>query len=227
MELFIRFIRGIKTGCLYILYACNETINEWCKMPDEFPQEQLSEAEQIFYASTSKKNLSGVRGRASRTGRTGAVMTPVDFLKGKAKKDYMKNSEVILYNMYDNQIIPYDEFKTLPVEKQVALMTRWREEIGTNNIIKELRISRKKFYDEVLKTLGIETKPRGSGRRQTKKGENTLSETIIQPVFMIVAEGNYLGRSLAAKMAGLAGALDSDSEYAVKIEVRELKTGVV
>lgn len=197
------------------------------KMPDEFPQEQLSEAEQLFYASTSKKNLSGVRGRASRTGRTGAVMTPVDFLKGKAKKDYMKNSEVILYNMYDNQIIPYDEFKTLPVEKQVALMTRWREEIGTNNIIKELRISRKKFYDEVLKTLGIETKPRGSGRRQPKKVETALSETIIQPVFMIVAEGNYLGRSLAAKMAGLAGALDSDSEYAIKIEIRELKTGVV
>lgn len=191
-------------------------------MPDEFPGRQLSDAEQLFYASTSKKNLSGVRGRASRTGRTGPVMTPVDFLKGKAKKEYMKNSEVKLYNMYDNQIIPYDEFKTLPIEKQVALMTRWREEVGTNNIIKELRVSRKKFYEEVLKSLGIETKPRGSGKRQLKKEEVAGPGTNGTATFMILAEGHHTGRSLAAKMAGLANALDGDREYTVKLEIKEL-----
>ena len=191
-------------------------------MPEEFPGKQLSDAEQLFYASTSKKNLSGVRGRASRTGRTGPVMTPVDFLTGKAKKDYMKNSEVILYNMYDNQIIPYDEFKTLPVEKQIALMTRWREEVGTNNIIKELKISRKKFYEEVLKSLGIETKPRGGGRRLGKKEESAVSGINNTAVFLIVAEGHHSGKSLAAKMAGLASALDADREYAIKLEIKEL-----
>ncbi|MBS3948289.1 MAG: hypothetical protein KGZ57_08335 [Dethiobacter sp.] len=194
-------------------------------MSEEFLGERRSEAEQLFYDTTSKKNLSGVRGRASRTGRTGAVMTPVDFLKGKAKKEYMKNSEVILYNMYDNQIIPYDEFKTLPVEKQVALMTRWREDVGTNNIIKELRISRKKFYDEVLKNLGIETKPRGSGKRQAKKEAPVHTETGTSSItFMIVAEGRHKGRSLSAKMAGLASIIDSDREYEVTMEIRELLT---
>lgn len=191
-------------------------------MPEEFPGKQLSDAEQLFYASTSKKNLSGVRGRASRTGRTGPVMTPVDFLTGKAKKDYMKNSEVILYNMYDNRIIPYEEFKTLPVEKQVALMTRWREEVGTNNIIKELKVSRKKFYEEVLKSLGIETKPRGSGRRHTKKEDTVSIAADNGSVFMIVAEGCHKGRSLAAKMAGLANALDVDRDYEIKLEIKEL-----
>jgi hypothetical protein len=191
-------------------------------MPEEFPGQQLSDAEQLFYASTSKKNLSGVRGRASRTGRNGPVMTPVDFLTGKAKKDYMKNSEVILYNMYDNRIIPYEDFKTLPVEKQVALMTRWREEVGTNNIIKELKISRKKFYEEVLKSLGIETKPRGSGRRLGKKEETSSGAADNGAVFMIVAEGCHKGRALAAKMAGLANALDVDRDYAIKLEIKEL-----
>jgi len=190
-------------------------------MADEFTKVQLSDAEQLFYASTSKKNLSGVRGRASRTGRTGPVMTPVDFLKGRAKKEYMKNGEVILYNMYDNQIIPYEEFKTLPVEKQVALMTRWREEVGTNNIIKELKISRKKFYEEVLKSLGIETKPRGSGRRQGKGDECVKTETN-NASFLIVSEGHHKGRTLAAKMTGLASALDSDSYYSVRLEIKEL-----
>jgi len=195
-------------------------------MSEEFFGERLSEAEQLFNASTSKKNLSGVRGRASRTGRTGAVMTPVDFLTGKAKKEYMKNSEVILYNMYDNQIIPYDEFRTLPIEKQVTLMTRWREEVGTNNIIKELKISRKKFYEEVLKTLGIETKPRGNSKRQAKMGERTHTEILANNgiTFMIIAEGRHKGCSLCSKMAGLASALDRDSVYEVKMEIREVKS---
>ena len=40
----------------------------------------------------------------------------------------MKCSEVKVYNMYENQVLPYEEFKELPIEKQVVLMTKWRDE---------------------------------------------------------------------------------------------------
>lgn len=191
-----------------------------------------SEAEQVFCSTTSKKNLSGVRGRASRTGRKGAVMTPVDFLRGRAKKDYMQNSEVRVYNMYEEKVLPYEEFKELPVEKQVVLMTKWRDQIGTNNIIKDMKISRKKFYSEVLKSLGIETKPRG---RRPKKAEDSL-DNVMQEIeiasqeavsfsedetFLIVFNGRFGGHAVANRLARLARVLDADSEYEIKVEVRE------
>ena len=57
----------------------------------------------------------------------------------------MKCSEVKVYNMYENQVLPYEEFKELPIEKQVVLMTKWRDEFTTNNIIRDMKISRKSF----------------------------------------------------------------------------------
>lgn len=198
-------------------------------------EERPSEAEQVFSSTTSKKNLSGVRGRASRTGRKGAVMTPVDFLKGRAKKEYMQNSEVRVYNMYEEKVLPYEEFIELPVEKQVVLMTKWRDEIGTNNIIKDMKISRKKFYSEVLKSLGIETKPRGRRPKRHDLPEDDAPmeelqvETVAQPVqkaiaddtFFIVLKGQCSGHAAANRLARLARVLDSDSDYLIHVEVRE------
>lgn len=197
---------------------------------------QPSEAEIVFHATTSKKFLSGVRGRASRTGRTGPVRTPVDFLTGKAKKEYMKNSEVIVYNMYEDKVLPYEEFKELPIEKQIVLMTKWREELATNDIIRDMKISRKKFYSEVLKSLGIETKPRG---RRPKKVETSIpaqNETQVvpqverqvvpveagtEPAFSVVFTGEFPGQEAAVRLARLARLLDNDGTYVIKCEIRE------
>ncbi|MBS4008794.1 MAG: hypothetical protein KGZ45_10300 [Clostridium sp.] len=198
----------------------------------DFHGEIQSEAEQVFNATTSKKNLSGVRGRASRTGRKGPVMTPVDFLHGKAKKEYMQNSEVIRYNMYENKVLLYDDFKELPVEKQIVLMTKWRDEIGTSNIIKDMKISRKKFYSEVLKTLGIETKPRG--RRPKRDAQEWKEITVKEAVtanaeafsqegaFMIVFNGRFIGQALTNRLARLARVFDSAGEYEIRVEVKEI-----
>ncbi|NLZ38608.1 MAG: hypothetical protein GX893_03260 [Firmicutes bacterium] len=208
---------------------------------DIYLNEELkpSEVELVFHASTSKKNLSGVRGRASRTGRKGTVMTPVDFLTGKAKREYMKNSEVKVYNMYEDKVLPYEEFKELPIEKQVVLMTKWREEMTTNNIIRDMKISRSKFYNEVLKTLGIETKPRG---RRVKKKENEEKAEIREEVaveivpeisskafvnekenssFYLAFNGIFDGHLLANRLARLARVLDASSKYEIKFEMRE------
>ena len=192
-----------------------------------------SEAERAFNASTSKKNLSGVRGRASRTGRKGPVMTPVDFLHGKAKKEYMQNSEVRVYNMYEEKVLLYDDFKELPVEKQVVLMTKWRDEIGTSNIIKDMKISRKKFYSEVLKTLGIETKPRGRRPKRDIEEEKKMvrEETIIsstapcsqEGAFTIVYNGRFFGQALTNRLGRLARVFDADGEYEIRVEVKEIK----
>ncbi|MCW3489674.1 hypothetical protein [Dethiobacter alkaliphilus] len=200
-------------------------------------EDKPSEAEQAFSSTTSKKNLSGVRGRASRTGRKGAVMTPVDFLRGKDKKAYMQNSEVKVYNMYEEKVMPYEEFKELPIEKQVVLMTKWRDEVGTNNIIKDMKISRKKFYSDVLKSLGIETKPRG--RRPKKETEETsvtartdteasveLTPTASsgENTFIISFNGRLPGHALANRLARLARIIDGDGTYEINVEVRETNT---
>lgn len=205
-----------------------------------FEDEKPSEAEQAFTATTSKKNLSGVRGRASRTGRKGAIMTPVDFLRGKARKEYMQNSEVRVYNMYESKVIPYEEFKELPIEKQVVLMTKWREDIGTNNIIKDLKISRKKFYSDVLTSLGIETKPRGNSKRlrETKQDlehVSSISQTIdvystnqdevdtnFNESFWLALTGSYDGQTLASKISRLAKVVDFNDQYEVNIQVRQI-----
>ncbi|MCR3921959.1 MAG: hypothetical protein NUK65_05480 [Firmicutes bacterium] len=213
------------------------------RMSDEFyvpDDEKITEAELLFNSTTSKKNLSGVRGRASRTGRKGAVKTPVDFLRGKAKREYMKNSEVKVYNMYEEQVLPYEEFKELPIEKQVVLMTKWRDEIGTNNIIKDMKISRKKFYSEVLKTLGIETKPRGRRPKKTESMEDAqvefaeemvaeITPTVTPMVsqqqdasFCIVFNGRFEGYTLSNRLARLARVLDAEGQYQIKVEVSEL-----
>jgi hypothetical protein len=198
-----------------------------------------SEAELVFHSTTSKKLLSGVRGRASRTGRTGPVRTPVDFLRGKAKKEYMQNSEVKVYNMYENRVLPYEEFKELPIEKQVVLMTKWREEIGTNNIIRDMKVSRKKFYNEILKNLGIETKPRGRHTKntdaETKKddkmtvGANTeaavellTANDIPQPSFSLAIGGLFDGHNAANRLARLSRMLEPEAKYELKVEIREL-----
>ncbi|NLM51209.1 MAG: hypothetical protein GX197_00055 [Firmicutes bacterium] len=205
---------------------------------DTYLSEELqpSEAEIVFRTTTSKKFFSGVRGRASRTGRKGPIRTPVDFLTGKAKKEYMQNSEVIVYNMYENRVLPYEEFKELPIEKQVVLMTKWREEIATNDIIREMKISRKKFYSEVLKSLGIETKPRGRRAKKTETNETTqtgqlvpqanqqvtLGETKIEPAFTIFFSGEFEGQVAAIRLARLARILDTDSKYEIRFEIKEI-----
>ncbi|HHX74757.1 MAG TPA: hypothetical protein GX699_07625 [Firmicutes bacterium] len=216
-----------------------------------YPGDRPTEAELIFHSTTSKKLLSGVRGRVSRTGRTGPVRTPVDFLRGKAKKEYMGNSEVKVYNMYEDQVLPYEEFKELPIEKQVVLMTKWREEIGTNNIIRDMKVSRKKFYSEILKNLGIETKPRGrrpkraaveaataavpAGSMAEDRGKTETAielvpaENVTLPAvrteeavtFSLAISGLFDGHSAANRMARLARVLDPGAKYVLKVEVRE------
>jgi hypothetical protein len=163
----------------------------------------------------------------------------VDFLRGKAKKEYMQNSEVKVYNMYENRVLPYEEFKELPIEKQVVLMTKWREEIGTNNIIRDMKVSRKKFYNEILKNLGIETKPRG--RRSKSTGVNTKKDDIVtdgadteaavellpvndikQPSFSLAIGGLFDGHNAANRLARLSRMLEPEARYELKIEIREL-----
>ena len=207
-----------------------------------FDEDTPSEAEQAFSSTTSKKNLSGVRGRASRTGRKGAIMTPVDFLRGKDKKAYMQNSEVRVYNMYEEKVLPYEEFKELPIEKQVVLMTKWRDEVGTNNIIKDMKISRKKFYSDVLKSLGIETKPRGRRPKRVEtdtesvdtpnaETESYSSPKVAEPpqymegtAFMIRFNGRVEGHALANRLARLARILESNDTYEINVEVREVNS---
>lgn len=85
-----------------------------------------------------KRTGIGVFSRASRRGYTGAVKTQVDFLKGKAKKEYMGNGVVKVSNIYDNidKIPTIEELTKMPIPKARAIL-KYIKEKHTNRILKE------------------------------------------------------------------------------------------
>lgn len=76
-----------------------------------------NDIEYIFRSdSIEKKRVGvGVYNRASRRGYVGTVRTQVDYLKGKAKKEYMGNGEIKVYNFYD-------DIRNLPTREQFGIM---------------------------------------------------------------------------------------------------------
>jgi len=61
-------------------------------------------------------------------------MFPVDLLKGKEKKAYMGNSDVVTYNLYDN-IMPYDDFKKLDKDEKRKVLSEYLKRYSREEII--------------------------------------------------------------------------------------------
>ncbi|NPV26337.1 MAG: hypothetical protein HPY81_02535 [Firmicutes bacterium] len=194
-------------------------------MQDQFEQ---------FWAQDLKekrKVISGARHRASRLGRVGRMRLPADCMDRKQRKEYMKPGEVKVYNMYDN-VIPKEEFGSLPVEKQRELLLKWRDDprIGVKGIIESWNVSRGTYYKKT-KELGLSFSKMREKRTATKTKEQAqeLSSNTVHIIeeklinrFALQLEGEYEGRCLTDRLEKLGLILNSEAKYMISIQIIEL-----
>ena len=182
-----------------------------------------------------KKNLSGVRGRASRTGRVSSVKTAISFLQGKEITKYKNNSKVVSYNMYD-QVIPYLEFIQLPLEKQKEVLHNWRLKFGAQHVKKnwdtpERRdgwraYSLAKKWDLPIHTAHV------AKRTPVEKAPEIIQdpEPTPPPVTTPSITGSIIslnkttsGDDLYNRLLKIADYIDKDVEYAIQITITEME----
>lgn len=109
-----------------------------------------------------KQAANSVHAKTGKRGYTGTIRFPSSHLKGKAKKNYEKNGEVVSYSMFQT-LQTYEEFTRKPESEQKLVMENWRNVYHNSQIMKSLRVGSKTFY-KLLADLGIETKPRNNGK---------------------------------------------------------------
>jgi hypothetical protein len=107
-----------------------------------------------------KRTGTGVFSRASRRGYTGAVRTQVDYLKGKAKKEYMGNGEITVSNMYDtiSNIPSLSELRDMDKEVAKGIVTYARSKHKMKELTKHWGRSDHYLYSTLFKELDINTK---------------------------------------------------------------------
>lgn len=95
-----------------------------------------------------KRTGIGVFNRASRRGYTGTVRTQVDYLKGKAKKEYMKNGEVRVSSIYDdiNNIPSKKDFKSMDYEKGKKILTYIKSRYTSKELAKHWGIANSSVF---------------------------------------------------------------------------------
>lgn len=183
------------------------------------PVERETEIEKLLRISQieQKKALSGYRGRASRTGRKGAVQFPYEWLDSKTKKQYIKAGEMVIYSMYDN-IMTYEEFSVLPVEQQKTAMAKWRNSHAAQEIIDRMGVSRAKFYSTIKKLNLPVSKPVPKSIGYTKVEEDAaLDEGLV-----LLLNGKFEGKRLAEKLVRLASIIEAEEvSYFITLELKE------
>jgi hypothetical protein len=174
---------------------------------------------------TLKKNLSGVRGRASRTGKITTLRTPISLLTGKARIEYQNNSKVDEYNMY-TEIMSYEEFIKLPLETQKNVLQQWRDTYGTQAIKRKWDTGEKRngwrAYDFVKRwNLPIMTN-RGPKGPNKLKNTNETKPIPSCPTGSII---NYVktvnGENLSNQLLKIADYVDKEVMYGVQIVIIE------
>lgn len=105
-----------------------------------------------------KRTASGVFHRASRLGYIrGGIKTQVDYLKGKEKKKYMGNGEVMESNIYDDvkNLPTLAELESMNPEKAKHILTRAKMNNSARAIHEQLKVSNGKLYS-LFDKFGVE-----------------------------------------------------------------------
>lgn len=212
---------------------------------------QEEDVEKLFYQDSIRKKRigSGARHMSSkRTGSTGPMKTPVDYLKGKAKREYQRNGKVVTYNMYE-KIMDYSEFKTLPKEEQRKILTAYRAnnpDTGKPNFtsaaIREAwGLNTYEFY-KLINDLGVpKDKSRISKANQAKARDRAHSRTNdveshdedkalpdspgeqrVSEGLTVQLIGTYKGNDLVERLLALGQIFKEPEEYTVTLHIQEV-----
>ena len=184
----------------------------------------MENIEKLFKQEVQEKKKVG-RGafaRASRKkGLKGSVKFHADYLHGKAKKEYMKASELKL------GIITFEEFKKLSNEEKASVLpnllkqyprAKLRKMWGTNHAAMSYYC--KKFIsdneEEVNVSKQSEEQPRWFGEKQ--KEESILEDT----KFAVILKGKFTGEDLKKRLTALELILNEGVEFNIEIFIKEL-----
>lgn len=124
-----------------------------------------------------KRTGNGIFGRATKTGKyTKKMVSPVDRVHGWDKRRYKGYvGRVKTYNMWENEIMPYEKFLKEPVEKQAALLAIYDEKFRRKDLMDVWGIDHNVLSRKWIKPFGLK-KGKG-GRRPKNKSSYKASET--------------------------------------------------
>ncbi|WP_156920616.1 hypothetical protein [Thermicanus aegyptius] len=186
----------------------------------------MDDAKRIFLQDVKdKKRIAvGVHSRKGVRGYVGKMHTPVDFLKGKAKREYTKGGEVIVYNMFD-KLMPKEEFDKLDDEQKKECLLRWRDRYSTKQIMETLNLKSYQFY-RLMDKFNI---PRyhGGGPLATKTSTTSTPQTDevktnLSNGFNISLHGKYSAEKLIKRLLSISSILEGESSnFKVNITISE------
>lgn len=144
-----------------------------------------SEAAKLFHNEVreKKKAASGVHSKTGKNGYVGNMRFPSDIMSRKEKMRYRRSSKVTITNMYD-EILTIADFETLETYEQKNRLQYWRNTYTNKEILEQMGISNKKFYD-LVKELDLPKAPRihkeKAKRTAAAKPIKKESESITMP----------------------------------------------
>jgi hypothetical protein len=123
-----------------------------------------------------KRAASGIHSRKGKRGYVGKMYTPVDFLKGKEKRNYVKAGKITVSNLFD-EILSQEEFDKLEENEQKNRLMYWRLNHSVEKIKKEMGVTHGRYY-RYIKELDLPRIPRGLGVttldiKEKRKGKAT------------------------------------------------------
>jgi hypothetical protein len=190
-------------------------------------------------AREKKKTGSGVFSRASRRGYTGAVRTHVDYLKGKAKKEYMKNGEIKVSNIYDdiNNVPSVEKIREMEHNTARNIILAAKSKHGMKELVKHWGFSDNYLYTKFFPEYEIPT--RTYKPREVKATEQvTLAlpkddKPVMNPEPVSLAaipvdifEIGYIkndvdGKTIQDRITNYLSVLEEDGIYDIKFTIRE------
>lgn len=163
-------------------------------------------------------------------------------LRGMSQREIAKkHGKVKVYDM--SKILAYKEFKQLDESMKKLHMDAWRMRFTNEEIIKGMGVSPATFYKTCNK-LGVVMNKRSNNipPRAKKDSNKDTVDTVVEPVVapvptpqivkpiqptapehstIVSLDGTYKGSDLHNKLQGLAMFLNDETEYIIKIEVKQ------
>lgn len=168
-----------------------------------------------------KRTANGVYSKRGTRGYVGKMNTPVDFLQGKAKRDYVKGGEVIVYSMYD-ELMPKEKFDQLNDEQKKECLVRWRDRYSTKQIMETLNLNSYHFY-RLMDKFNI-PRQHGGGPLATKTSTSQTEavKTNLSNGFNISLHGKYSAEKLIKRLLSISSILEGESSnFKVNITISE------
>lgn len=190
-------------------------------------EQDIKEKKQV---SRSAHNRTGKHGRGGSK-----VTTPADLLTGKEKRTYTQPSPVTTSNIYYDQIMSLEEFKSLSKQKKMLVLDTYRKRYAVKDLSDAWGLSRTSVYnyykaygvarDSIVKDKEEQTpcqpvRVKAVVGRTANNGSGFGNRPEGECSFMAV--GEFGAHSLCRKLQGLSYMLNDNLRYQVEIHVREI-----